>query len=291
VVGKADSGIGVTGMSNSRDGVYGETSSFQTPFAGVHGKGIVGVFGEGSTGVLGKGIGGPAILGISSVTGVVGTTDFDGCNNNFCNTAGVAGLSSKNAIGVYGSSFTGTGVFGISNSGLAGKFMGDVDVTGTLSKSSGSFKIDHPLDPENKYLYHSFVESPDMKNIYDGVVVLNENGEAVVNMPEWFDALNMDFRYQLTAIGAPAPNLYIAEEVSQNRFKIAGGKSGMKISWQVTGIRQDAYAKAHRIPIEQEKPEKERGYYLHPDVFGQSEEKGIKSMLQSEQMRVTGEQK
>ena len=61
---------------------------------------------------------------------------------------------------------------------LPGEFIGDVDVTGTLTKSAGSFKIDHPLDPENKYLSHSFVESPDMMNIYNGNVVLDATGEA-----------------------------------------------------------------------------------------------------------------
>jgi len=127
-------------------------------------------------------------------------------------------------------------------------------VTGNLTKASGSFKIDHPLDPVNKYLSHSFVESPDMMNVYNGVVLLNLRGEAWVNLPDYFEALNRDFRYQLTPIGAPAPKLYIAKEVSGNRFKIAGGKPGGKVSWQVTGIRQDAYANAHRIAVEEGKP-------------------------------------
>jgi hypothetical protein len=55
------------------------------------------------------------------------------------------------------------------------------------------FKIDHPLDPVQKYLYHSSVESSDSKNIYDGVIILDSNGEAVVALPEWFEALNRDF--------------------------------------------------------------------------------------------------
>jgi hypothetical protein len=146
-----------------------------------------------------------------------------------------------------------------------------LDVTKSLTKPAGSFKIDHPLDPANKYLYHSFVESPDMKNIYDGVSALDQNGEAVVVLPEYFQALNSDFRYQLTSIGAPGPNLYIAEEVRNNQFKIAGGKPGAKVSWQVTGIRQDAFANAYRIQAEVEKAPEDRGHYLHPELFGAPE--------------------
>ena len=145
-------------------------------------------------------------------------------------------------------------------------WQGNVHVTGNFTKGSGSFKIDHPLDPENKYLYHSFVESPDMKNIYDGIAVLDKNGEAWVELPEWFEALNKDFRYQLTCIGGFAP-VYIAEKISDNRFKVAGGKAGMEVSYQVTGIRQDPYANAHRIVVEEEKPDNEKGTYLHPDVY------------------------
>jgi hypothetical protein len=145
---------------------------------------------------------------------------------------------------------------------------GDVLVFGNLSKGGGSFKIDHPVDPADKYLYHSFVESPDMMNIYNGLVTLDGHGKATIQMPDWFQALNTDFRYQLTAMGAPGPNLFIAEEINGNHFSIAGGKPGMKVSWQVTGIRQDAWANAHRIPVEEEKPANERGYYLHPELYG-----------------------
>jgi hypothetical protein len=93
-------------------------------------------------------------------------------------------------------------------------------------------------------------------------------------LPNWFEALNQEFRYQLTCVGGYAP-VYVAEEVRTNRFKIAGGKSGMRISWQVTGIRHDAYADAHRIPVEEDKPKEERGKYLTPKESGQPDSKGI----------------
>ena len=180
---------------------------------------------------------------------------------------GFASANSGNNYGVYGATNS-------TSSGYAGYFDGRVHVTGNLSKGGGSFKIDHPLDPENKYLSHSFVESPDMMNVYNGNVILDENGEAWVELPEWFETLNRDFRYQLTCIGGFAP-VYIAEKIAGNRFKIAGGKPGMEVSWQVTGIRQDPWANAHRIPVEEEKPAEERGYYLHPELYSQPKSKNV----------------
>jgi hypothetical protein len=196
---------------------------------------------------------------------------------NWSYHSGVYGEAAmNNANGVTGwNTAAGIGVYGYSDSGYAGYFSGPVNVTGNLTKGGGGFKIDHPLDPENQYLYHSFVESPDMKNVYDGVVVLDADGQAWVELPAWFEALNEDFRYQLTPIGAPGPNLYIAQEMQNNRFQIAGGIPGLKVSWQVTGIRHDPYAEAHPILVEEEKPPEERGTYLHPVEHGIPETSGL----------------
>jgi len=145
---------------------------------------------------------------------------------------------------------------------------GNLTTLGTKSGSASLTKIDHPLDPANKYLVHSSVESPDTKNVYDGIITLNENGEAEVQLPDYFEAFNTDFRYTLTALDMPAPNLYVAKRIKDNQFKIAGGNPNQEISWQVTGIRQDAYAKANPIEVEQQKAPKEKGKYLHPELFG-----------------------
>jgi hypothetical protein len=235
-------GYGVYGTSDSGVGVYGE-SFRQPPF---------GLTTPTPAGVTGNGYVGGSFTSIAKFQSGMGVSAYaEGPDFPY---------------GVYGES---QGL-----NGRAGVFTGDVEVIGNLSKTSGSFKIDHPLDPAHKYLYHSFVESPDMKNIYDGVVELDAGGEAVVTLPDWFQALNDDFRYQLTCIGAYAP-VYVAREVENNSFTIAGGTLGLKVSWQVTGIRKDAWAQAHRIPVEEEKLSVENGYYIHPELFGEPKEKSV----------------
>jgi hypothetical protein len=202
-------------------------------------------------------------------------------------SGGVHGISTS-GIGVSGTSY-GTGVFGGTSSSAsddygvwgsasapaqAGHFSGNVQITGNLSKGGGSFKIDHPLDPANKYLYHSFVESPDMMNVYNGNVTTDEKGEATIQLPDYFEQLNKDFRYQLTVMGQFAQAI-VSQKIMGNRFTIKTDKPNVEVSWQVTGIRQDPYANAHRIPVEEEKQGDEKGKYLHPTEWGQPESKGV----------------
>lgn len=154
---------------------------------------------------------------------------------------------------------------------IAAYFDGGAQVTGNLSKSGGTFKIDHPQDPANKYLYHSFVESPDMLNIYNGNITTDANGDAVVNLPEYFEALNIEFRYQLTVIGTFAQAI-IQSEIKDNQFTIKTSQPNVKVSWQVTGVRNDAWAQANRVVPEVKKEPANQGRYLHPELFGQSAE-------------------
>lgn len=107
------------------------------------------------------------------------------------------------------------------------------------------------------------------------------SGAAWVELPAYFEALNRDFRYQLTPIGGPGPNLYIAQEVQGNRFLIAGGAPGLRVSWQVTGIRHDAYAQANPIVVEVDKPAEARGTLLHPEAFGVDSSYSLDAKLQS----------
>ena len=234
---------------------------------------MVGVYGE-SVPVAGYGIGGSFVGGYRGVMGSVNPTGSGNFRGVYGQVTGGTGYN----YAVYGYADGGAsnyGVYGgVTGLGYAGYFGGNAHVTGTLTAGVKSFKIDHPLDPENKYLLHSCVESDDMMNIYNGNVTLDARGEAVVEMPEWFEALNQDFRYQLTCIGGFAP-VYVAEEVSGNRFMVAGGEPGMKISWQVTGVRHDPLAEASRVVVEQDKPAEEVGKYMHPEAYGMPVTAGV----------------
>lgn len=188
-------------------------------------------------------------------------------------------FSGSLSYGIYGQG-------GGSSSQFAGYFNGRVNVDGFLfadyiyapeiSKGSGSFLIDHPQDPANKYLYHSFVESPDMMNIYNGNIITDDSGEASIQLPEYFFTLNKDFRYQLTVMEQFAQAIILEKIDNHNQFKIKTDKPNVEVSWQVTGVRQDAWANAHRIVPEVEKEERYKGKYLAPEVFGQPVEMGIR---------------
>ncbi|RYX81562.1 hypothetical protein EON83_23675 [bacterium] len=294
-------GIGVFGQSANSDGVLGHSSSG----AGVRGRHIIGtgtapgVSGEtNSTSADAKGVQGI----VQSTSPGANSAGVRGINNGTESLGvGVYGSHAGSGSGVYGTSSNGYGVHGISSNGngvvgqgyvgvlglannTAGSYAaaftgsvvvaGNLTVTGNISKGSGSFKIDHPQHPATEYLSHSFVESPDMMNVYNGNAKLNSQGEAVVKLPGYFQSLNREFRYQLTCIGAPAL-VYVAQEIHDNQFKIAGGKAGMKVSWQVTGIRNDVYARQNRIRAEENKIGNDRGKYLYPAGFGFGKDKQI----------------
>ena len=144
---------------------------------------------------------------------------------------------------------------------------GDVAITGNLTNSIGTSSMDHPLDPENKVLSHSEVISAERMTVYSGNVILDNQGEATVELPEWFESLNKDFRYQLTSIGEWA-RLYIAEKVNNNQFRIAGGRNGMEVSWQITAVRNDPYAQSNPVEVEQAKEAEAIGTYINPEVYG-----------------------
>ncbi len=283
-------GIGTTDPSYTLH-VLNSLTNNDPAIYGIHRYYYLGMMKNYGTGV--KGVGGA--VGVEGDGWVPSGSDAGSCIGVLGNAVKSYGQLEGTLVGVKGqtsgSAWWCYGVYGAAGGGMlenyAGYFAGNLHVTGTITKGAGGFKIDHPLDPENKYLYHSFVESPDMMNIYNGNVILDTNGEATVEMPEWFESLNRDFRYQITPIGAPGPNLYIAEKINGNRFKISGGTSGMEVSWQVTGVRKDAYAEAHRIPVEEEKNIVEQGTYLYPTEFGMPESMGKDTYIESRMMNNT----
>ena len=237
------------------------TRSVQGATGGVITGGTVaigGFFGEDIDNSLGIhfGVQGLADASTNTNIGVQGTA-YD--VNQLTNSAAVYGLALSHAGGT---------VWG-------GYFDGWTKVVGNFYASAKFFKIDDPVDPANRTLQHACVESNEFKDVYDGDVTLDQGGEAVVTMPTWFGALNNTFRYQLTAIGVPGPNLYIAQKVTGNTFKIAGGVPGMEVNWQVTGVRKDAYAAAHPFSVVEDKPAQLRGKYLNPIENGMDEKLGV----------------
>ena len=260
------SGRAVRAAANSDTAIWGVTTS---GLAGVDGWNSA----SGKSGTRGQ-------TSSGSGFGVYGSNTSNGRYGYLGGgAAGAYGMDGSGAYGQLGS--VNVGVYGFQGSGLyAGYFPGPVSV-GTLTKSGGSFKIDHPLDPERRYLYHSFVESPDMMNVYNGNAQTDGSGFVTVALPEWFQALNRDFRYQVTVIGSGDAwaQARIAREIEGNAFVIETSVANTRVSWQVTGIRQDAWANANRIPVEELKPAAEQGSYLHPEVHGQPAGKAVERVL------------
>jgi hypothetical protein len=273
VIGISDAGRGVLGISTTGQGVWGASDS-SAAVVGVSAKGEA-FRGEGVSGVVGIG---------KSWVGVYGETN--GARN--VGPAGVWGEGKQSGDGVKGvtsaANAAGVAAFHLTNQGPgifaqgapAGLFNGDVTINGRLRASVKSFVIDHPLDPANKYLSHCSVESPDLMNIYSGEAVTDSEGDATVALPDYFGALNCDFRYQLTVIGKFAQAI-VASGIENNRFTIKTDQPDVKVSWQVTGIRQDASARALPTRVEEEKPAAERGLFLHPEHYGQPKDRGIAS--------------
>lgn len=216
-------------------------------------------------------------------TGRLGTSAGAVYGTGFNKTAWMAGQNSA----VAGTSFDfgtggsiGTPTSGVSGNHLSGNYGllggssygvycgGSLFATGTKS-----LQIDYPFDPENRVLNHYCTEGPEPQNAYNGVVTLDAHGEAHVELPHYFEEINKDFRYQLTCVGGFAP-IYIAHEIENNRFQIAGGTPGLKVSWEVKGVRNDRFVRAYGAPVEQEKLPENRGKYLRPELYGQPKERG-----------------
>jgi len=273
-------GIGVVatgGITNGDDPGVGIST---VGGADVHGGGGTGIDAEGGIGAPngGNGSGGDGV----SAAGGEGFGAGKAAGDGIVASGGAGFNGAANGVGIV--AFGGNG-FGSATPGLAGKFIGGVEITGKLTVTSGMkmFHIDHPLDPENKYLNHAAIESSEVLNVYSGNVTTDADGSAVVTLPDWFEALNRDFRYQLTVLGTFARAI-VAKEIKSNRFVVQTDAPNVKVSWQVTGVRSDATARKFKFEVEEEKTERERGLYLNPDAYGQPEEKSINLARDAEGM-------
>jgi hypothetical protein len=153
----------------------------------------------------------------------------------------------------------------------------DLHVNGTLYAAAKNFRIDNPLDPAHNYLQHASVESNELTNVYSGNATTNAKGFATVHLPKWFQALNRDFRYQLTSLSG-LQEVAVAREIRNNQFVIQSQKAHARVSWQVTGVRHDPYALAHPLQVVAPKTGTDAGKYAHPFLYGQPASKGVTAL-------------
>ena len=281
---------GVVGETNNAGGggVYGINNNSTGSGSGAA------VIGDGNYGVWGQTTYGPAgVFGINTRTNGGHGVWGQGVN-------GVVGESSDiNGYGVWGSNSAttdpGTGVAGVGVTGVAGQstntslsyglysyddggITNQLDVGGNFfAGGTKSFRIDNPNDPANKFLVHFCAESPEVLNIYRGTIILDNNGEAIVELPNYFEEINKNFSYSLTPVGSAAPNIFIKEKVSNGKFIIAGGNPNQEIDWVVYAERNDKYLQ-NNPEIRNVEPEKTGRYknkYVHPLLYGKTKENSI----------------
>lgn len=148
------------------------------------------------------------------------------------------------------------------------------DTFSVVGGGSKGFQIDHPLHPLTKWLHHAAIESDERRNIYGGIVTLDGAGEAVVTMPDWFNAISRDAVPIVTALDMPAPNLHTtARDISRSvltpyAFEIRGGNPGQRIAWQMMTTRDDQYARRHPYVVEEDKNGEDVGYVSKAKAFG-----------------------
>lgn len=218
-------------------------------------------------------------IGVEGVgfNGVSGQTNYRAGFGVFGQNFDLVGPLTENSVGVGGVGYVGVLGQRSDPTGIGVASLDDILALGNLTVSgTKNFRIDHPQDPANKYLNHFSIESDEVLNIYRGTVAFDAAGNAVVQLPEWFDAVNKNASYQLTPIGGYAP-IYIAEKIKDGRFVISGGTVGMEVSWAVYAERNDPYLVQHpeAREVEVQKSEREAGKYLRPDLYGQPAESGI----------------
>ncbi|MBV6457819.1 MAG: hypothetical protein HONBIEJF_00939 [Fimbriimonadaceae bacterium] len=260
-------------MSSTGIGVYGETLAT----TGVN----YGGYFEGASNMSRAAVGW-ATATTGTTYGMLGQADST-------NGRGVAGFATASTGIAYGGRFesdstsgrgiyalatstTGTnyGVRGATNSGSGYGIFADGDLGASGSKS---FRIDHPLDPENRYLLHYASESPYPQNFYSGNVVTDSRGYAWVELPSYFSSINANFKYQLTVLDDSDSTDFVMAKVSKeirgNRFQVRTSAPNTKVSWRIEADRSDLYMRRKKPAAEVEKLGEERGRYQQPELYGQ----------------------
>jgi hypothetical protein len=292
--------VGVRGYADMTTAAQSTGSSYGLYGTGYDGESAYGAYCSGSSAVTGYGVYGKALGTSNTGYGIyaeatenpLGYAVFADASYNTSIGVGVYGWAHNNSVNgwaIYGEAGNNPGVgyaiygyaHGNTVTNWAGYFSGDVNVTGTIVKSADKIQIDHPLDPTGKYLQHSSVESPDMMTIYNGNAFTDANADAVVVLPDYFEALNKDFRYQLTVVGQFAQAI-VAKKIENNQFAIKTDKPNVEVSWQVTGIRHDPYAEANRIQVEITKPAGAAGLYRHPEAYRLTREQSIDYQIEQQ---------
>jgi hypothetical protein len=260
-------------MSPSGVGLYGWASATTGATPGVQGQ---------SDSTDGRGVYGYA----PATSGITFGGYFQSASTTGTGVAGYALSTIGGCWGVYGSTASlasnAYGVRGDEPSGGAGHAVyadGSFAATGTKA-----FQIDHPLNPENYYLNHFCTEGPDPMNAYSGNVVTDAKGYATIQLPDYFESINRDYRYQLTVIGQFAQAI-VAEEIRNNRFVIRTDKPYVKVSWRVEAVRNDLWVQHYGFQTEQEKEDAIKGKYLNPELYGQPKERAILYRLEPEPMQ------
>ncbi len=222
--------------------------------------------------------------GIASIFGESELTIDPGIEgrNNFGNNNSVAVLGNFNVIGT----FDGIGVRGQSTPSAGWGFgvYGEGNFYGVFSQgdlgASGvkTFIIDHPLEPETKSLKHFSIESNEVLNIYRGVGKFDNNGNCIIQLPDYYNSINIEESYNLTAIGKAMPNIFISKKInSEGKFEISGGIKGYEVSWSVYAKRNDKYVQNHPEKTKDviTKKQYQKGKFWDPISWNKEKDKGI----------------
>jgi hypothetical protein len=307
VYGRADgpNSNGVVGIQNGAAGtgagVYAEGNLNTGVWATTDDNGVYGVYGEntatGGTGILGSNLTtgdqnlATGVRGESSGTGVfiffltfpaggvIGTHTNGG--DTFL-AAGVLGETfDPDAFGLYAINWDdtagATGLFATTlatDDNYAGYFNGNVEVVGSVTGAGAAAVMDNPKDPSGSYLYQSAIVGGERVTFYNGNVKIGADKEATVKLPSYFEDINGDPRYQLTVVGKQA-QAWIKRGVQDNTFVIATDTEDVEVSWQVSGVRVDAWAKAKPFKETAAKTGQAKGKYLHPEAYGKPASAGI----------------